>query len=141
MKLYVNGQDISQITVGSVDTGILITKHVETEAFLSVINAFVREQAGSYDNLEAIYVVVGPGSATALRSTLSILQTMHFVEGVSLYALQKDPEEEDGQTLKRAVDDAQAVETLIPVYQHSPRITISNKDALGRITSSLTSNS
>jgi len=134
MKLYVNGQDISRITVGSVDTESLITRQVETELFLSVIHAFVTERARSYDNLESIYAVVGPGSATALRCTLSILQTIHFVEGIPLFAVEKNPDEADEATIARAIVDAQPVDTLVPLYQHSPRITISNKDVLGRIT-------
>jgi hypothetical protein len=132
MKLYVNGQDISHITVGDIERDELITVETETEGFLQVINTFVRKRIDSYDQLQAIFAVTGPGSATALRSVLSILQTIHFVEGTQLFALEKDPSEDDVKAMSRATSDAQSVETLIPIYQHSPRITISKKDALGR---------
>jgi len=138
MKLYVNGQDIAKIIVGSVDDGMLVTHEVETEGFLEAIHTFVREQGEGYNNLEGIYVVVGPGSATALRSSLTIVQTIHFVEGTPLFAIEKMPEASDQDTIKQAIEHGELVDTLTPIYQHSPRITISKKDALGRAANSIT---
>lgn len=125
MKLYVNGQDIRQLVVGDVDQGTLTIVETEPEGYLKALAGYLKE-------VTEIYAVVGPGSATALRSILTILQTIHFVQGTPLLAIQKSPEEDDVVTIKRAIADAQPVETLTPIYQHSPRITISNKDALGR---------
>ena len=132
MRLYVNGQDISRIILADVDSGEMQTVETETEGFLEAIDTFVKKRVGDCEDIQALYVVVGPGSATALRSTLSIAQTIHFVTGVKLYAIEKDQQEDDQVTLPRIEKEAKEVKRLIPVYQHQPRITISNKDALGR---------
>ncbi len=125
MKLYVNGQDIRQLVVADVEQGEPTIVETEPEGYLKVLARYL-------DDVSEIYAVVGPGSATALRSILTILQTVHFVQGTPLFAIEKEPDEDDTSTIARAQADATPVDTLVPIYQHSPRITISHKDALGR---------
>ncbi|MBT4857457.1 hypothetical protein HON52_04710 [Candidatus Uhrbacteria bacterium] len=132
MKLYVNGQDIRRLVLGDVESGAVDVIETETEGYLASIDTYLKDAAVRWENIEAIYAVVGPGSATALRSILSILQTVHFVQGTALYAVKKDPDEDDAITIKRAGEDGESVSVLVPEYLHSPRITISHKDALGR---------
>src|SRR3989339_561121 len=138
MILYVNGQDIRRLVLGDVAEQSVQIIETEPERFLQVIDTFLKNADQDWKDLQAIYAVIGPGSATALRSILSILQTVHFVQGTVLFALEKSPEEDDRVTLTRAETEAEAVSTLIPLYQHSPQITISNKDALGRVADSTT---
>ncbi len=137
MILYVNGQDINELILGLVEKEVhLETFSVGPEKYLATLDAFLQTQNIELDKLEGIAVVVGPGSATALRSSLSIVNTVHFAKKLPLYIIEKDPVAVDEDIVTK--DMLSKLEPLgersfaEPIYAHAPRITPSKKDALGR---------
>ena len=136
MMLYANGQDIAHIVLGLVGddgawavapTGIPATP----EAALGAIDAFLREHDVSRTGLAALAVVRGPGSPTALRTTLAIMNAWAFAGGLHIRGIEKRPDEVDADMLER-VNAAHPVPMTLPLYTALPHITSSTKDALGR---------
>lgn len=140
MILYINGQDIKQFAIGFIgkDLHEPVRLIIETtpDAYLGHVHDFLKESNKMISDVEKIVAVVGPGSATALRTTLSIVNTIGFVEGIQLVGVEKDMMEDDHETVQKINDgEAKIVEVnefLEPIYAHSPRITKSNKDQLKR---------
>lgn len=137
--MYVNGQDINRLVIADLgDRASVVVKEVGPEAYLATIDTYLKERNVHPADVTQLYVVVGPGSPTALRASLSILNTMKFVYQIETISLKKDPKEPDEQTLlKIRSNDAQVIEQpgyMEPIYTSGPKITVSNKDALGRET-------
>lgn len=140
MMLYINGQDIARFVVGVADAETVLSLEVmegaRPEQFLASIDSFLRENDYAIEDMTRLVVVVGPGSATALRAVLSIVNTIAFVRGVDLVGVEKDPVQDDEVFLRSIL--AKEIEVhvsesfLHPVYAHEPRITVSKKDHLRR---------
>lgn len=94
------------------------------EEHLACITQFV-----DFAEIEGIAAVQGPGSATALRASLAIANTLAMTRKISLYGVQKGTSWEEVFTADGPKD---GVSYLEPVYAHDPRITPSTKDALRR---------
>lgn len=62
-------------------------KGQESEMFLSSIEDFIQAHHLDLASLEGIMVVNGPGSFTAMRIVTLTLNTLAFVHGTPLYAL------------------------------------------------------
>ncbi|MEK9155335.1 MAG: hypothetical protein AAB839_01680 [Patescibacteria group bacterium] len=137
MMLFVNGSDIASLSLGIVTNdraGFSIdpVQHlVRPEEYLAMIDAFCTEHAAAVQDLSGIVAVLGPGSATALRSSLSFVNTFAFARSLPIF----------GVTLEQAADDRAVLiglrqvvsaEMVRPVYANAARITVSGKDALGR---------
>lgn len=138
--LYVNGQDIKTFVIGLVGKeageSLQVISETEPDAYLSHIDDFLKKEGKQIQDIETIYVVVGPGSATALRAILSIVNTIKFAAGLELVGVEKPMLEDDQETVRK-INDGQATlikddEFLSPIYAHGPRITISKKDQLKR---------
>lgn len=139
MMLYVNGQDIRKFTLALVrGNGDVSVCEYETspEQFLFQLDAFLNKEGVRVGEIERIVTVIGPGSATALRSILSIVNTMQFVQGIEVLGVEKDPEIDDKKWIERIMNkDLDMIipkPFLQPTYAHGPRITISKKDHLKR---------
>lgn len=140
MIIYVNGQDIHEIIFANLKGGTEeVSAHkfeVGPEGFLKSFRDFLRQVGGSLDELERIIAVIGPGSATALRSSLAVVNTLAYAKGIELIGIEKPKDEQDIDTIKKVIeqgfdkDDIKNV--LMPKYEHKPRITVSTKDALRR---------
>jgi len=137
MILYVNGQDIGTFVLGLIGDDVKLKSFsLGPEKYLLTIEAFLKENDLRLDHLKGIIVVTGPGSATALRSSLAIVNTIHFSKRTPLFAFEKAQDEPDANvvttdllaTLQPLKKDLFAQ----PVYAYAPRITPSKKDALGR---------
>lgn len=142
MILYVNGQDIKTLVIGTVDEQAneppRVISETAPEAYLSHIDDFLKGSHKEVSDVEKIFVVVGPGSATALRAILSIVNTMKFAAGVDLVGVEKPMLEDDRETLRK-INEGQATlvkdrDFLAPIYAYAPRITRSKKDVLKRAT-------
>ena len=131
MMPYVNGQDIARMVLGLIDAGAWAvapqTFQVGPEVHLATVDAFAREH-GAFDG---IVIVTGPGSATALRTSISMANALAFAMDVSLYPMEKAPEADDASIIDR-VAGLRAVPMAVPVYAHAARITAPAKDALKR---------
>lgn len=137
MMLYVNGQDIATFVLGLVDEDIRLESFsLGPEKYLKTIDTFLGDKNLSLEAVEGIVLVTGPGSATALRASLSIANSLHYAKRIPLYSVEKDQEVIDKEFLTRElIDELQPLDTdafASPVYANDPRITASNKDALGR---------
>lgn len=138
MKLYVNGQDINQLVIANAeDPSSLRTVAVGPEGYLKTIDAFLKGAQAHPTDIEELFVVVGPGSPTALRGILSIVNTMKFVYQIPSVAIRKEQSEQDLDTLEslRAKKGDQVEHTIYlePIYASGPKITASGKDQLGRM--------
>ncbi|PIQ67657.1 hypothetical protein COY25_00305 [Candidatus Uhrbacteria bacterium CG_4_10_14_0_2_um_filter_41_7] len=137
MRLYLNGSDLEQLVLADLDSEkSLIVVKTPPEGYLKEIDAYLKDFDVLPASLEGIYVVTGPGSATALRTLLSIVNTIKFAFNTKVYSVQKNLDEQDSVTIKNLLNknfDQHADEAFAePVYESSPRITVSKKDNLGR---------
>lgn len=137
MTLYVNGQDISRFVLALERAGTIVWGggEVRPEEFLKTLDAFLVDQKITINDIDRVYLVAGPGSATALRASLSIVNTLSFVANIEIIKVEKKPEEMDEKVFERVLLDADLVvsDTYIrPIYAHEPRITKTNKDRLRR---------
>jgi len=85
MMLFLSAQDINQLTVGLIDGHSLIQEKVvecDPESFLAEIDDAFAEWKTEFDQLEGVVVVLGPGSPTSLRVTVTIANTIGFVRQV-----------------------------------------------------------
>jgi len=135
MMLYVNGSDIARLTLGvlSDDRSAFVVAPAaiasSPETCLKNIDAFV---AAHPESLQAgIVAVIGPGSATALRTSLAIVNTLGFTKGIPLYGVVLAPGADD-RTVLVDLHHAPVHRMLRPAYANAARITPSAKDALGR---------
>lgn len=138
MMLYINGQDIRKLTIALFTDSIapiLETYECAPEGYLKKIDDFLSGCKKKMKDFDRIIVVIGPGSATALRSILSIVNTLAFTYGVEILGIEKTPLEKDENTVE-AIQKGKVKfikkDILLPIYSHGPRITISKKDQLGR---------
>lgn len=139
MRLYVNGQDINHLILADIDNEkSLQTFEAEPEQFLLALNTFLSAQSQSSKDIKEIYAVIGSGSATALRSSLSIVNTIAFVAQIPLKGIEKSPADDDSKILSLIRNDEIKIvasgSKLMPEYQEPAKITISKKDQLKRAT-------
>ncbi len=137
MRIYINGQDIKQIHFADIDSSSKVqTFEVEPDSFLKVFDGFLYDIGYSIDQIKELYVVVGPGSATALRTILSIVNTCHFTKKIPLYGIEKDREISDSDVINRIknnqIEFVEHENYLFPIYERNMGITLSTRDSLGR---------
>lgn len=134
MRLFVDGRDIEHISFGHLDSGEYKKYTGEAETYLKSLDSFLRICGKTIDSLEEVHIMVGEGSSTALRASLAIVNTLHFVKGVQLFGYMAPRQEEDA--FERIRSGALLGEMLagyaVPVYAHGPRITPTKKDQLNR---------
>lgn len=136
MILCIDGSDIATLVLEAYDWNNLTVSDngwrntrserysVSPEEYLSRIVTFA-----NFDELEGIVIVQGPGSATALRASLTIANTLAMSRKIPLYGVQKGTSWDAVLTADGPKD---GVDHLEPVYASDPRITPSTKDALRR---------
>lgn len=140
MMIYVNGQDIHKLicaNLSGVKEEILIDQtDTGPEGYMKAFCSFLEKINCRLEDIEKLFVVIGPGSATALRGILSFVNTIAFTKGIGLVGIGKQKDEQDIDTIKKIIEqDLSTYEiknVLMPIYEHNPRITISTKDALRR---------
>lgn len=134
MNLYLNGQDIHKLVIGEWEGELETINDTAPEHFLQHIVAFLNKKHVTLQEVQGWYVVIGPGSATALRTILAIVNTLRFaLPEVQLFGIKKDPEKNDKlfiEDLKK--EPLSSTNMLLPIYAHGPRITISKRDQLRR---------
>lgn len=139
MMIYLNGQDINRICIallGSSGEPALREVEGEPEDFLRALDKFLHDNHLKLKDIERIVAVVGSGSATALRTSLAIVNTIAFATEIELVGIEKDPLEHNIDTIKKINDRQIKIvaqgKKLMPTYSQAPKITKSKKDALGR---------
>tara|TARA_Y100000031_G_scaffold85925_1_gene94496 strand:+ start:762 stop:1139 length:378 start_codon:yes stop_codon:yes gene_type:complete len=90
MMLFLSAQDINQLTVGLIDGQSLVQEQVvdcDPESFLAEIDTALAEWQTGFDQIEGVVVVLGPGSPTSLRVTVTIANTIGFVNKIPVVGL------------------------------------------------------
>jgi hypothetical protein len=131
MMLCIDGAEIDVLTLAlgtRVGDDVVVLVH---ETFscrlgdeLAVVEEFLARQDASLFALEAFGVVTGPGSAGALRSTLSLVNACALGSEKFVYALTHEHDSWHIVSPKRPY--------VLPVYDRPAHTTPSRKDALGR---------
>ncbi len=135
--LYVNGSDIGKLTVGSIaddraSFSILPkTFRVRPEEFLFTIDGWLREHQIDLKSISDLAIVIGPGSATALRTSLAWANTFAFTQSIPMFGIEL-PLGSDDRTALIDLASMQSTPMLRPVYANAPTITATKKDALRR---------
>lgn len=136
MILYVNGQDIERLVLGMVGEKAVEIFSVSPDAFLATVRDFLVQRHASLDDVKAIVCVRGPGSATALRVSLSMVQALAFAKEIRLIPIEKDPKASDESVFQAITEAWVAVqpvtEFMTPFYTHAPQITVAKRDQLKR---------
>lgn len=137
MMLYVNGSDIAKLTIATVadDRASFSvppkTFEVRPEEFLFTIDAWLREYHIEAASISDLAVVVGPGSATALRTSLAWANTFAFAQSIPMFGIEL-AEGADDRAALIDLASAHSVPMLRPIYANAPTITATKKDALRR---------
>lgn len=134
MMLYINGQDIARLTLGLFDDRWVVgpeTFAVPPEQTLATIDAFLRDKTVSREVVSGLAVVRGPGSATSLRTAISLANAWAFARQLPILGIEKTREEDDAAMTDR-IRAAHPVPMTTPIYEAGAKITPSAKDVLGR---------
>jgi hypothetical protein len=138
MMVYVNGQDIGSLVLGSLDNGQWslgpTVLEVRPEGYLSSLEAWLHEHGIERSMITGFVLVKGPGSATSLRTSHALVNAMAFALNVEVTSLEKAPEAPDADILSLLADHM-AHPFALPTYTHEPTITQTNRDQLKRKTS------
>lgn len=140
MMLYINARDINYVSIALFNEEKIVFLESEVQAepedHLGCIDRVMRSQNISIQDIDQIMTVVGPGSATALRSILSIVNTLIFVTKIELLGIEWQDKDTDELVINEIRKGKrmfiQEDYFLSPVYAHEPRITLSKKDHLKR---------
>ena len=131
MYLFVSPHDLSSAVFGLVERveggkggKVREVRKVETqpERILQNLIGYLEDQGIGRKQLEGIVVVTGPGSSTALRAGLSVVNTIAFVQKLPLLAL-SNKEEKPLEELVASADLSKTERFAIPYYEKEPRIT------------------
>lgn len=137
MMLYVNGSDIGRIVLGAIadDRGSFVIPleacAVRPEEFLFTIDAWMTNHGIAKAAVTGVVAVIGPGSATALRTSIAFANTFAFAQSLPLYGVPFAVGVDDRSVLVDLLS-VQPSPMLVPVYANAPTITVSKKDALRR---------
>ncbi|MBU4453022.1 hypothetical protein KKH24_02090, partial [Patescibacteria group bacterium] len=86
MMIYANGQDIHKIIFANLQKEIAVENiriiDCGPEGFLKAFVSFLEHESIDLYKIKKIFVVIGPGSATALRGSLSIFNTLGFTRAI-----------------------------------------------------------
>ena len=88
--LFLSAQDINQLIVGLIDGHSLVQEkkaECDPEGFLAEIDKALAEWKTSFDQVDGVFVVKGPGSKTSLRVTVTIANTIGFVNKIPVVGL------------------------------------------------------
>lgn len=136
--LYVNGSDIARLVLGVLNddrSAFLVDPtvfNVSPEQFLFTVDAFLTDvRLSTPSNLTGLVSILGPGSATALRTSLTMANAFAFAKSIPVYGIELAPGADD-RTALVALHSASPTPMARPVYANPAKITISEKDALGR---------
>ncbi|MFH1433457.1 MAG: hypothetical protein ABIG32_01000 [Candidatus Uhrbacteria bacterium] len=119
-----SAQDIKEITIGLIEGDSLVqleTKKGGPEEYLELIMKQLKSWHQSIKNVEAVVVVLGPGSATALRASVTIANAIGFARGIAVIGLANPDRLEPEQLLSISARQITAARTksflpTAPVY-------------------------
>jgi len=135
--IYVNGQDIARLALGSVHGNRWLhapeTLEIRPEGYLLGLETWLRKLDINRTDIMGFVLVKGPGSATSLRTSHAMVNALAFALGVQVVSLEKSPETPDAEVIATLSEQAPHAFAL-PTYAHTPNITQTKRDALKRKT-------
>lgn len=150
MMLCIDGSDIESIFFALTEREGGNLRVVHAQQFprrlgdeLRLLQEFLLVQGCDQASLEAIGVVVGPGSSGALRSTLSLVNAWALGRGLGVWEVVREGVGCGGLGVgegRQIADSKWEIQTserpfVLPVYERAAHTTPSRKDVLGRRTS------
>jgi len=137
MMIYVNGQDIARLALGCLEndnwTKSPEVLDIRPEQYLAGLEAFLRQAGIERQAITGFVLVKGPGSATSLRTSHALVNTLAFALQVKIISVEKAPEVPNHDILSLLAGQP-LVDQALPTYAHTPNITKTNRDALKRKT-------
>ncbi|HBK34742.1 TPA: hypothetical protein DDZ01_01980 [Candidatus Uhrbacteria bacterium] len=127
--LVISAQDIQTFTVGLAQNFQLQkqqTWNVPPEDYLEKIQESLTSWNVSFDFLQAIIIVTGPGSATASRVSVTIANSLGFAFHLPLYG-RENPDQVSLEQYLSFVSTQDPEDFVYPFYQTTPHITQSKK--------------
>jgi hypothetical protein len=124
MKLFISAQDITSISFGQVESGRVQEVHTvvtHPEGYLVALQKTLEQWDSSPQQIQAIYVVTGPGSFTASRVSTTIANALAFSQGIPLIACQ-NPGYLPLQSFELPMDEGRSYTT--PTYGRPPGVTL-----------------
>ena len=127
--LAILSQDIKKLSLAWWQDGVIIDEQdyrVEPDEHLTVLQDFLLKNKKNIKDVQKIFVVVGPGSFTASRISVTLANILAWAKGLLIFPF----ENKDEKTLKQILSE-QDLETLawqkppvLPVYNRAPNITL-----------------
>lgn len=134
MMLYLRGTDIHRLILGSIasDRSRFIvspqTHDVSPEKWLGIIDEFLSSNLSA---CTGIVLVLGPGSATALRTSLVLANAIAFTRSLPMFGFELPLDADDRMALI-LLHEARSLPIARPIYSASAHITPQKKDTLHR---------
>lgn len=123
MMIYVNGSDIACLELGGLHGKDWVHRperlEVRPEQYLSGLEAWLDKHDLSRDDIEGFTLVSGPGSATSLRTSHAMVNTLAFALNVKVTSI-------------NASSELPPHAFALPNYSRDPNITATKRDALKR---------
>ncbi len=124
MLLFLSAQDIKEITIGIIEGDSLVqleTREADPEQYLAKISKALEDWSQSVETLEAVVVVLGPGSATALRASVTIANAIGFARDIPLIGLENLDHLDPGELLDISTNQIKTAhnkpcQPLAPIY-------------------------
>jgi hypothetical protein len=134
MTLLVRGTDIQSVTFGLQRAGqewLMVTLPARPEGYLAALEGFLRQEKCSKEDIRQVIIVSGEGSATAVRASVTLVNTLAWANGWAMSELIV-PAKATVADVQAAAPQAQLVAVARPNYASAPHITQSTHDALKR---------
>lgn len=125
MHVIISPHDLTYAVFALLEGGnVQKEQKVETtpESLLENTLAYLEREGVAIESVEGMVVVTGPGSFTALRAGLSVVNTFAFVHEIPLVAV-PNPEEKILGALMEEVDLSKTQTFVTPHYGREPNIT------------------
>ena len=131
MFLYLRAQDLYWMSVALIedDGTILKEKRMDSrpETILSFLWIFLEEQKVDWKKIKSLWIVNGPGSFTALRQSLTIVNSIAFVHSLPVKSVQAKSDETDRSVFNRLLKQRTKRNWQVPFYGAPAMITKAKK--------------
>lgn len=125
MHLVVSPHDLSYAVFGLFsEEKLQLERKIDTtpEALLENLLAFIKEENIVLEDLQGMIVITGPGSFTALRAGLAVINTFAFTKEIPLVTV-PNPEGKELEDLLSGVNLSETQTFATPYYGREPNIT------------------
>ncbi len=132
MILIINTADIKKVFIGLANIGGLVAKkhfvaqYQQAEKLLPEIDKLFKKQAYKPSNLQAIFVVNGPGPFTALRIGVVTANTLAWALKIPVAGVKLNEFKNINELIKKGfaqINKARVGDSVEPFYGKEPNIT------------------